>query len=57
MFKGVIEENDLGDWVQSSTFPTYENMIYDFWMRSGKMDKANKFGKEFVDTFEYVDYE
>jgi hypothetical protein len=43
IFLNVVEESDLRDWVRPSTFPTFDSIAYDFWMRFGDAEKAEKF--------------
>jgi len=56
LFREVIVESKLEDWVQSSTFPSYENLVYDFWMRSNEPSKALQFGQKPLDTEVFKDY-
>ncbi len=46
MFLKLIQTCNLQVWVRDSTFPTYNQLASDFWMRFGNVEKA----KKFVDT-------
>lgn len=40
MFRDIVLEASLEDWVRDSTFPSYESLIREFWIRSGDEAKA-----------------
>jgi len=42
-FKGLVIRCNLTDWVRDSTFPDYNQLIYEFWMRFGDKTNAEKF--------------
>lgn len=42
-FKGIVKQANLEVWVTDSTFPEYEQLVYDFWMRTGNEVMAEKF--------------
>ncbi len=43
MFKKMVEDCKLTDWVRDSTFPTYNQLAYDFWMRFDNHAMAKRF--------------
>ncbi|ASV51919.1 hypothetical protein 1 [Tioga picorna-like virus 1] len=42
-FQKLIDNLDLSDWVRDSTFPTYSQLVRDFWMRFGDTENAEKY--------------
>lgn len=42
-FKDLVVRAKLENWVRDSTFPTFDVLAYDFWIKYGDKDKAEKF--------------
>jgi hypothetical protein len=42
-FKFIVSKAGLEDWIKPSTFPDYNQMICDFWMRFGDKLRASKY--------------
>jgi len=42
-FEGIVLQAGLEDWVKPSTFPDYNQMVCDFWMRFGDKLRASKY--------------
>jgi len=45
-FQQLVENLDLSDWVKDSTFPTYSQLVRDFWMRFGDAENAEKYASK-----------
>ena len=43
MFQQAVIDLSLTNWVRKSTFPTYNQLAYEFWMRFQDSERAAKF--------------
>lgn len=42
-FRELVDRATLNIWVSDSTFPEYEQLVHDFWMKTGKTEQAAKY--------------
>lgn len=46
LFQQLVETCNLSGWVRPSTFPTFDSIAVDFWLRFGDVERAKRFQGE-----------